>query len=64
MSARAAAAAEEQVEAERVPDLRLKGFAKPVMAFSVRKLKPAGRTLVPPDDASGQAKEPAESAGS
>jgi adenylate cyclase len=43
MSARAFAAAEDQVEGERIPDLKLKGFAKPVMAFSVRRTKPASR---------------------
>jgi adenylate cyclase len=64
MSARAAAAAESLVDAERVPDLRLKGFAKPVMAFSVKKLKPAGRALVPAGDRAEQMEEPAESAGS
>ena len=48
MSARAAAAAEQLIEADRVPDLKLKGFAKPVMAFSLRALKPAGRRLVAP----------------
>jgi class 3 adenylate cyclase len=41
MSARAFAAAEDQVEGERVPDLKLKGFAKPVMAFSVKRMKQA-----------------------
>ena len=65
MSARAAAAAEQLVEAERVPDLRLKGFAKPVMAFSVKKLKPAGRRLIPAIDGEPeQTEEPAASAGS
>ena len=46
MSARAYAAAEHLVEGDKIPDLKLKGFAKPVMAFSVRRLKPAGRALV------------------
>jgi CheY-like chemotaxis protein len=40
MSARAFASAESRVDAERVPDLKLKGFAKPVMAFSVKRTKP------------------------
>ena len=43
MSARAFAAAEHQVEGERIPDLKLKGFAKPVMAFSVKRTKPGAR---------------------
>ena len=46
ISARAAAAAEPLIETDRVPDLKLKGFAKPVMAFSVKALKPAGRRLL------------------
>jgi CheY-like chemotaxis protein/class 3 adenylate cyclase len=41
MSARAYATAEEQVDGERIPDLKLKGFAKPVMAFSVKRTKQA-----------------------
>jgi adenylate cyclase len=41
MSARAYATAEEQVDGERIPDLKLKGFAKPVMAFSVKRTKPS-----------------------
>ncbi len=45
MSARAHAACEHLVDAERVPDLRLKGFAKPVMAVALKRLKPAGRAL-------------------
>ena len=40
MSARALASAERSVDAERIPDLKLKGFAKPVMAFSVKRMKP------------------------
>jgi CheY-like chemotaxis protein/class 3 adenylate cyclase len=44
MSARAFAAAEDQVEGERVQDLKLKGFAKPVMVFSVKRTKPATAT--------------------
>jgi CheY-like chemotaxis protein len=43
MSARAHSSAENQVEAERIPDLKLKGFAKPVMAYSVKRMKPAPR---------------------
>ena len=45
MSARALASAEDLVDAERIPDLKLKGFAKPVMAFSVKRMKapPAGQ---------------------
>jgi CheY-like chemotaxis protein len=43
MSARAHAAAEHLINAERVPDLRLKGFAKPVMTVAVKGLKPAGK---------------------
>jgi DNA-binding response OmpR family regulator len=39
MSARAFASTDDAVEAERVPDLKLKGFAKPVMAFAVRRMK-------------------------
>jgi adenylate cyclase len=39
MSARALASAENLVEAERIPDLKLKGFAKPVMAFTVKRMK-------------------------
>ena len=38
MSARAYAATEDAVDAERIPDLKLKGFAKPVMAFSLKRL--------------------------
>ena len=41
MSARALSSAENVVDAERIPDLKLKGFAKPVMAFSVRRMKAA-----------------------
>lgn len=41
MSARAYATAEDQVDGERIPDLKLKGFAKPVMAFSVRRMTPS-----------------------
>lgn len=41
MSARAAASVEGLVETERVADLKLKGFAKPVMAYSVRRMKSA-----------------------
>jgi adenylate cyclase len=47
MSARAVASAESLIEAERIPDLKLKGFAKPVMAYSVRRMKPAGRGSEP-----------------
>jgi class 3 adenylate cyclase len=50
MSARAFAAADGRVDGERIADLKLKGFAKPVMAYSVTRLKPAGRSLVPPLD--------------
>ena len=39
MSARALSSAENLVDAERIPDLKLKGFAKPVMAFSLRRMK-------------------------
>jgi adenylate cyclase len=39
MSARALASAEHSIDAERVPDLKVKGFAKPVMAFSVKRMK-------------------------
>jgi len=38
MTARAYAATEDAVDAERIPDLKLKGFAKPVMAFSLKRL--------------------------
>jgi adenylate cyclase len=48
MSARALASAENQVEGERIPDLKLKGFAKPVMAFNVKRMKPGGRRVVAP----------------
>lgn len=48
MSARALSSAESLVEAERIQDLKLKGFAKPVMAFSVKRLKPAGRKATAP----------------
>jgi adenylate cyclase len=41
MSARALASAEKLVDAERTADLKLKGFAKPVMAFSVKRMKAA-----------------------
>ena len=49
MSARALASAEDLVDAERIPDLKLKGFAKPVMAFSVKRMKasPAGQAAAP-----------------
>ena len=50
MSARAYAAAEHLVEADRQSDLKLKGFAKPVMAFTVRRMKPAGRSVQPATD--------------
>jgi adenylate cyclase len=50
MSARAYAAAEDQVEAERIPDLKLKGFAKPVMAFSVKRTKPGPTAAKPRPD--------------
>jgi hypothetical protein len=46
MSARAHAASENLVEADRVADLKLKGFAKPVMAYAVKRLKPGGRALL------------------
>ncbi len=57
MSARAFAAAEDQVDAERIPDLKLKGFAKPVMAFSVKRTKPATTASKPTasPDAAGPA---------
>jgi adenylate cyclase len=52
MSARALASAEKQVEAERIPDLKLKGFAKPVMAYSVRRMRTAPTDAPPtPSDA-------------
>ncbi len=56
MSARALASADEVVEAERIPDLKLKGFAKPVMAFSVKRMKatPPGEPMQP----SGATKSP------
>jgi CheY-like chemotaxis protein len=41
MSARALSSAENLVDAERIPDLKLKGFAKPVMAFSIKRMKAA-----------------------
>ena len=41
MSARAFATAEAQIDGERIADLRLKGFAKPVMAFSLKGAKPS-----------------------
>jgi len=44
MSARALASSEKAVDAERVPDLKLKGFAKPVMAYSVKRMKAAPST--------------------
>ncbi len=53
MSARAHAACEHLVDAERVPDLRLKGFAKPVMAVALKRLKPAGRALFRAEPAGG-----------
>jgi DNA-binding response OmpR family regulator len=52
MSARALASAENLVDAERIPDLKLKGFAKPVMAFSVKRMKaalPSKTESAPPD---------------
>ncbi|HEV8488272.1 MAG TPA: response regulator [Candidatus Limnocylindrales bacterium] len=48
MSARAFAAAEDQIDAERIPDLKLKGFAKPVMAFNVKRSKPTAQSAKPP----------------
>ena len=48
MSARAFAAAEDQIDAERIADLKLKGFAKPVMAFNVKRSKRAARSAKPP----------------
>jgi adenylate cyclase len=47
MSARAFASAENLVEGERIADLRLKGFAKPVIAYSVKGMKPAAGKVVP-----------------
>jgi class 3 adenylate cyclase len=47
MSARAFSSAEDQVEGERVSDLRLKGFAKPVAAYAVRRLKAEPRARPP-----------------
>jgi CheY-like chemotaxis protein len=44
MSARAFAAVEQTVEAERIPDLKLKGFAKPVIAYSLKRMKTSTRT--------------------
>jgi adenylate cyclase len=44
MSARAFASVEQTVEAERIPDLKLKGFAKPVIAYSLKRMKTAKRT--------------------
>jgi DNA-binding response OmpR family regulator len=49
MSARALASAESLIDAERIPDLKLKGFAKPVMAFNVKRMK---RPVAPDDTAS------------
>jgi adenylate cyclase len=49
MSARAFASAEDLVEGDRAPDLKLKGFAKPVMAYRVRSVKPAARAIAAPD---------------
>ena len=43
MSARAFSSAESQLDAERVPDVRVKGFAKPVIAYNVKRMKAAGR---------------------
>jgi class 3 adenylate cyclase len=43
ISARALASAADRIEAERIPDLKLKGFAKPVMASNVRRMKHGGR---------------------
>jgi len=49
MSARALASAEELVDADRIPDLKLKGFAKPVMAYAVKRMKamPSGEPTTP-----------------
>lgn len=47
MSARAFASAEDLIEADPVDDLRLKGLAKPVMAFSVRAVKAKAGDLAP-----------------
>ena len=47
MSARAFSSAEEELEADRVPDVRLKGFAKPVAAYNVKRMKPSKRTASP-----------------
>jgi class 3 adenylate cyclase/CheY-like chemotaxis protein len=55
MSARAFAAAEDRVEGDRVADLKLKGFAKPVMAFSVRRMKPRQRPSGERQPAAGSA---------
>jgi adenylate cyclase len=55
MSARAFASAERRLEAERIPDLKLKGFAKPVMAFSVKRMKPSPGTTTTSKDRSGSA---------
>jgi adenylate cyclase len=43
ISARALASAEDLIEADRIPDLKLKGFAKPVMAYTVKRMKSASR---------------------
>ena len=46
MSARALASVEEMIDAESVGELTMKGFAKPVAAFSVLGMKPgAGEAL-------------------
>ena len=55
MSARAFASAESDIEAERVPDLKLKGFAKPVMAFSVKRTRPSPRATTRSPEGSGSA---------
>ena len=55
MSARAYAAAETASRPSKIPDLKLKGFAKPVMAFSVRRLKPAGKALAAAAEAANAA---------
>jgi adenylate cyclase len=47
MSARAFSASGDLVDGDRVPDLKLKGFAKPVMAYAVKRVKPAARPSGP-----------------
>jgi CheY-like chemotaxis protein len=58
MSARALASAKDAIEAERIPDLKLKGFAKPVMAYSVKRLTGADGTSRPAAPPTGAQRQP------